>query len=104
MSTSPEQIAKLFQDILLVDEEIYWFGEPLHNYWHLKRRHIFYIFLIALLIPILLIGVLAIGFGLTFIPWLISTMTAEAFFLVFYILLFIVAYRSKHAPVQEAQQ
>ena len=48
MSTSRERIYALFQNKLLVDEEVYWLGEPLHNYWHFKRRYLFY-FVLGLL-------------------------------------------------------
>src|SRR5215207_7998649 len=98
MSKSPDEIYELFQYALLVDEEIYWLGEPLHNHWHIKGRHLFYIMLAGLLVPALLVGFLAIMLGLSVLQGLFGIMTSESFVLVFYILLLVFTHRPKQAP------
>jgi hypothetical protein len=93
MSNFPKQIYLLFHYSLLVDEEIYWFGEPLHNHWHLQSRHLFYVFVVSLFIPVFLVGILAIGFSLSFAQWLGSIITSESFIVIF--ILIIYAWRFK---------
>lgn len=62
MATQAE-IQSLFQSTLLSDEEIYWFGEPKHNYWRLRRRDLAFLLLsTVILLPIILvISVLLMG-------------------------------------------
>jgi hypothetical protein len=90
VSTNQAKLHELFRDTLLGDEEIYWIGEPLHNYWHFKGRYLFRILGILAFMPFVSAAVLAIVFGFTVVQGLIQMMSIEAPLLGFYIgLLFI---------------
>jgi hypothetical protein len=101
MSTNEAKIQELFRDTLLSDEEIYWIGEPLRNYWHLKGRYLFRFFLGLILISLVVLAVVAAAFGFSFLQWLISLMTIHTALLSFYVALFVVSqigrYREHHA-------
>jgi hypothetical protein len=77
MSSNHAKLEELFRDVLLSDEEIYWIGEPLHNYWHFRGRYLFYLFGLVLFIPMILLGIYALVIGLSFVQWLIRLMTTE---------------------------
>jgi hypothetical protein len=100
MSTRPERIYALFQNKLLVDEEVYWLGEPLHNHWHLKGRHLFYIALGFLLMLTILMGLLVVGLGLSIASALVSTMTLDSLVALAYILFLVYVTRLKKATLQ----
>jgi hypothetical protein len=85
MSSNQAKIQELFRDSILSDEEIYWIGEPLHNYWHFKGRYIFHILGILAFTPFAAAAVLAIVFGVSVVQGLIQMMSIEAPLLGFYI-------------------
>jgi uncharacterized membrane protein YhaH (DUF805 family) len=103
MSTNQAKIQELFRDTLLSDEEIYWIGEPLHNYWHFRGRYLFYIFGLVLLIPVVLLIIYALVIGISVAQALISLMTTEVLAVAAY-WTFILVLRIVTRPLREKKQ
>jgi hypothetical protein len=103
MSTHEAKIQELFRDTLLSDEEIYWIGEPLRNYWHLKGRYLFRFFLVLILISLVILALIVAVLGFSFVQWLISMMTIHTAILSFYIALFVINHIDRYREQQAAK-
>lgn len=84
MLKNPAKIEALFRDTLLSDEEIYWLGAPLHNFWHFKGRYFFYILGIFLMISLIALGIYVFVVGLAVGQWLITVVNYNLMFLLIY--------------------
>jgi hypothetical protein len=100
MSTNQAKIQELFRDTLLSDEEVYWIGEPLHNYWHFKGRYLFRFFLVLILISLVVLALIAAAFGFSFVQLLISMMTIHTAILSFYIALVVINHIGRYREQQ----
>jgi hypothetical protein len=103
VSSNQAKIQELFRDTLLSDEEIYWIGEPLRNYWHFKGRYLFYILALFSLIPLIIVSIAVLISGFGILQVLLPMLSFETVLILsFYILALFLSFLSRRA--HEAQK